>query len=416
MTSVTAEPIVSTDTHPTVAEFRRRAESWLREHLPPKPDWHGAGWGRGSDAVPVFNVYDGTTGRALMDAAAAWQQKKYAAGFGAISAPVELGGQGLDVEYERAYVEVEAGFDVPQWDELIEVTCDLVGPTIGVHGTTEQRERWLRPMLAAELLCCQLFSEPGAGSDLAALSCSAVRHGDGWVVNGQKVWNSGTQFAELGLLIARTDTSAKHKGMTAFVIPMDAPGVEIRPIRQMTGGESFNEVWFTDAYFEDSCRLGAEGEGWTVALTTLRFEREHSAVMGGGGLADLIGKLGALVEHEARASDPVVQRAFGELYEKVRMVQLIAVRVQEAMEHGEAPGPEGSLGKLLWSQVLTEISDFVTELLGVRLIADHDEWGTYGWAQHVLGAPGFRIAGGSDEIQRTIIAERVLGLPREPRP
>ncbi|MGY1815326.1 acyl-CoA dehydrogenase family protein [Blastococcus sp. SYSU D00820] len=401
---------------PPIEEYRERVRSWLAERLPVKTGWHGAGWGSGSDAVPVFNVYDRESGRELMNAAAAWQKQRFEAGYAGITLPVEVGGQGLDLAYERVYVEEEARFETPQWDELLEVTIDLVAPTVAVHGTPEQRDRYVRPLLAAELLCCQLFSEPGAGSDLAALSCSARRQDGGWVVNGQKIWNSGSQFADLGLLIARTDPTAKHTGMTAFLIPMDLPGMDIRPIRQMTGGESFNEVYFTDVVVDDSMRLGAEGEGWTVALTTLRFEREHSATLGGLTVSELLDKLSALVVHEGRAADPVVTGRLGELYEQVRMVQLIAGRVQEAMEHGEVPGPEGSLGKLLWSQTLARISDFVAELLGVRLVADHGEWGTWAWAQHVLGAPGFRIAGGSDEIQRTIIAERVLGLPREPRP
>ena len=401
---------------PTLDEFRSRAHAWLQEQLPEKTGWSGAGWGVGSDAVPVFNVYDMESGRALMSAAAQWQKTKYDAGYAALCLPVEQGGQGLDLEFERAFVELESAFDVPLWDELLEVTIDLVAPTVAVHGTPEQRERWLRPLLSAEILCCQLFSEPGAGSDLAALTCSAVRKDDGWLINGQKVWNSGAQFAELGLLIARTDREAKHRGLTAFVIPMDAPGVEVRPIRQMTGGESFNEVYLTDVFVGDDARLGAEGDGWGVTLTTLRFEREHSATLGGSGLAEVLEKVSALVAHEGKQDDPLVQVALGELYERVRMVQLIAVRVQESMELGEAPGPEGSMGKLLWSQVLTQIGDFLSDLLGPRLVADSGEWGTYAWAQHVLGAPGFRIAGGSDEIQRTIIGERVLGLPREPRP
>jgi alkylation response protein AidB-like acyl-CoA dehydrogenase len=399
-----------------VEEYRRRARAWLGEQLPEKRGWDGAGWGTGSDAVPVFNVYDDASGRALMAAGAAWQRKKYAAGYGAISLPADLGGRGLDFEYERAYLETEADFETPTWDELLEVTIDLIGPTVAVHGTPEQRDKWLRPMLAAEVLCCQLFSEPGAGSDLASLTCSAVRQGDGWLITGQKVWNSGAQFADLGMLIARTDPSAKHKGITAFIVPMNLPGIEVRPIRQMTGGESFNEVYFTDVVVDDSARLGAEGDGWAVTLTTLRFEREHSAMNGGSGLGELLDKLVALVKHEGRQDDPFVQVALGRLYERVRMVQLIAVRVQEAMEAGEAPGPEGSLGKLLWSQVLAEVSEFVVDLLGPRIVADDGEWGSFTWAQHVLGAPGFRIAGGSDEIQRTIIAERVLGLPREPKP
>jgi alkylation response protein AidB-like acyl-CoA dehydrogenase len=405
-----------TATAPTLEDFREAAHAWLRSRLPEKQGWAGDGWETGSDAVPVFNVYDMESGRELMAAGARWQKAKYDAGYAALCLPVELGGQGLGLEYERAFVELESQFEVPVWDELLEVTIDLVGPTVAVHGTPEQRARWLRPLLSAELLCCQLFSEPGAGSDLASLSCSAVRQGDGWVINGQKVWNSGAQFADLGMLIARTDRASKHRGLTAFVIPMDAPGVEVRPIRQMTGGESFNEVYLTDVHVGDDARLGAEGDGWNVTLTTLRFEREHSATLGGHGLAELLDKLSALVVHEGRQDDPLVQVALGELYERVRMVELIAVRVQEAMELGEAPGPEGSMGKLLWSQVLTQIGEFLADLLGPRLVADTGEWGTYAWSQHVLGAPGFRIAGGSDEIQRTIIAERVLGLPREPRP
>jgi alkylation response protein AidB-like acyl-CoA dehydrogenase len=392
---------------PSLDEFRERAREWLGEQIPEK---------RGSDSVPVFNVYDMESGRALMEAGARWQQAKYAAGYAALCLPVDMGGQGLGLEYERAFVELESQFETPVWDELLEVTIDLVGPTVAVHGTAEQRERWLRPLLAAEILCCQLFSEPGAGSDLASLTCSAVRQGDGWVINGQKVWNSGAQFADLGMLVARTDRDAKHRGLTAFMIPMDAPGVEIRPIRQMTGGESFDEVYLTDVHVGDDARLGAEGDGWNVTLTTLRFEREHSATLGGHSLAELLDKVSALVVHEGRQDDPLVQAGLGQLYERVRMVQLIAVRVQEAMDLGEAPGPEGSMGKLLWSQVLTQISEFLSDLLGPRLVADSGEWGTYAWAQHVLGAPGFRIAGGSDEIQRTIIGERVLGLPREPRP
>src|SRR5215218_948518 len=161
-------------TAPTLDEFRSRAEAWLREQLPEKSGWSGAGWGVGPDAVPVFNVYDMESGRALMAAAAQWQKTKYDGGYVALCLPAEQGGQGLDLEYERAFVELESRFEVPQWDELLEVTVDLVGPTVAVHGTPEQRDRWLRPMLSAEVLCCQLFSEPGAGSDLASLSCSAV--------------------------------------------------------------------------------------------------------------------------------------------------------------------------------------------------------------------------------------------------
>jgi alkylation response protein AidB-like acyl-CoA dehydrogenase len=397
--------------------FTARARTWLDSELPRRREWSD-GWGAGSDAVPVFNNYDRVSGRLLMAAGAQWQQRKSDAGFAGITLSVADGGQGLTPEHDRAFFELEAQYETPQWDELLEVTIDLVAPTLAVHGSAELKAQYLRQLLAARLLACQLFSEPGAGSDLASLTCSAIRTATGsWVCNGQKVWNSGTQFADLGLLIARSEPAApKHRGLTAFLVPMDTPGLLIRPIRQMTGGESFNEVFLTDAEIPDAFRLGEPGDGWTVALTTLRFEREHSAMTGGQGLTELFGKVLALAAHEGRINDPLVRQGLGALYARVRMVQLIAVRVQESMTAGQAPGPEGSMGKLLWSQSLTQIGDLVTLILGDAVVVDRHRWGTYTWAQHILGAPGFRIAGGSDEIQRTIVAERVLGLPREPRP
>ena len=273
----------------------------------------------------------------------------------------------------------------------------------------------LADFVAARQLCCQLFSEPGAGSDLAALACRAVRDGDEWVVNGQKVWTSGAQFAQWGELIARHDPGvAKHEGMTAFVIPLDLPGIEVRPIRQMSGGTSFSEVFLTDVRVPDSMRLGDVGEGWKVALTTLGFERDHSESPSGrvGGSWEQL--LGTAIWTGADR-DPVIRQQLMRVYIHHRIEALVNQRAADLRRAGVPAGPEGSLGKLLWTQGMTSMAEVVSVVLGARLVADTGEWGTFAWTDHVLGAPGYRIAGGSDETQRNIIGERVLGLPGEPR-
>ena len=288
----------------------------------------------------------------------------------------------------------------PESHELLSVTVHLVAPTIEVFGTPDQRERFVKRFRRAEEYCCQLFSEPGAGSDLASLSTRAVRAGDEWVVNGQKVWSSGAMFAQWGELIARTDPEApKHQGMTAFLVPMDAPGVEVRPIRQMSGGASFGEVFLSDVRIPDALRLGEVGEGWKVALTTLGFERSTSGTEGGvgGSAADVIDLARRLGKH----TDALVRQQLARVYSDDVVRRVNARR-----------GVHGSVGKLQWTSGMARISDAVSHILGPRLTADSGQWGTYAWAAHVLGAPGYRIAGGSDEVQRNIIGERVLGLPR----
>jgi alkylation response protein AidB-like acyl-CoA dehydrogenase len=233
------------------------------------------------------------------------------------------------------------------------------------------------------------------------------------VISGQKVWSSGAQFAGWGELISRTDPGVpKHAGMTAFLIPLDAPGVEIRPIRQMSGGSSFCEVFLTDARIPDDLRLGAVGQGWKVALTTLGFERGGSGNRGVGGSWE---QLLALARWLGRTGDPVVRQQLASVYIHQQVRRMNAARVAAATAAGQPPGPEGSIGKLLWAAGMTEIGQVAASLLGPRLMADTGEWGTFAWNDHVLGAPGYRIAGGSDEIQRNIIAERVLGLPGDVR-
>jgi alkylation response protein AidB-like acyl-CoA dehydrogenase len=399
-------------TAPSVESFVAAARCWLAERLPAaKPEQRA--WGEGSDDVSVFHRLSFDAERALLDRAMAWQQQKFDAGYGAITWPAEYGGAGLTPSHERAFDEAEACFAIPESHETFAVTTHLVAPTVRIFGTDDQRDRFVRRFLRAEELCCQLFSEPGAGSDLAGLATKAVRDGDEWVLNGQKVWSSGAQFSGWGELIARTDPAVpKHSGMTAFLVPLDARGVTIRPIRQMSGGSSFNEVFLSDVRIGDDLRLGAVGQGWKVALTTLGFERGGSGNRGVGASWD---RLLGLARWLGRTGDPVVRQQLASVYIHQQVRQMNAARVAAASAAGQPPGPEGSIGKLLWVAGMTEIGQVAASLLGPRLLADTGEWGTFAWADHVLGAPGYRIAGGSDEIQRTIIAERVLGLPGDIR-
>lgn len=392
----------------TLDDYEEQARAWLDAELP--------AWAA-QEHDPTYAIFHNRTHdeeRALIDAARAWQARRVDAGFGAITWGPEWGGPGLTAGHERVYVNLERGYQAPERHENVLVTVELVAPTLHALGTDEQRKRFVRPFLRADELCCQLFSEPGAGSDLAGLSTKAVRSGDTWRINGQKVWSSGAQFSEWGLLIARSDRSApKHKGMTAFMVPMDTPGVEVRPIRQMSGGSTFNEVFLSDVELPDSLRVGAEGDGWKVALTTLGFERNSSAgiVSAGGNSVDLA----RLADRLGLSDDPLVRRRLGDAAIYERAAALMVARYAERERAGAVPGVEGSIGKLVWTQNLKRVGDAAASFLGDRIVADTGEPDTFAWSEHLLGAPGYRIAGGSDEIQRNIIGERGLGLPREPR-
>lgn len=289
----------------------------------------------------------------------------------------------------------------PEAHELVSVTVHLVAPTIDAFGSEAQRERFVEPFRRAEELCCQLFSEPGAGSDLGSVSTRATRDRDTWVVSGQKVWSSGAMFAGWGELIARTDPSApKHRGLTAFLVPMDSAGVEVRAIRQMSGGASFGAVFLDDVRIPDALRLGPVGDGWKVALTTLGFERATSGAGGAkvGGSADQVRRT---AHHHRRAGDPIARQDIARVVSDERIRDL-----------NERRRLHGSIGKLQWTDGMARIAAAVSHVVGVGLTADSGQPASYTWLDHVLGAPGYRIAGGTDEIQRNIIGERVLGLPR----
>jgi alkylation response protein AidB-like acyl-CoA dehydrogenase len=400
---------------PTIEEFRRDARAWLAEHVPLRAPVVEAGWGQGSDSVAVFHNLTTDEEAELIAAGQKWQATKFDAGYGALSWPVEVGGRGLPPLYAAAFAGEEARFDTPAMTELFGVTIGLIAPTIAVHGSAEQQDRFVRPLLRTDMLACQLFSEPGAGSDLAGLSTRAVRDGDEWVITGQKVWTSGAHLAHYGECICRTDPGAPvHQGMTAFLVPLDAPGVEVRPIRQITGGTAFNEVFLDGVRVPDSMRLGAEGDGWKVALTTLANERGIGGSAAGPAPGSFQRVLG-LARHLGLTDDPLVRQDLAALYTQAKVASCNNRRVQAKLRAGQTPGPEGSIGKLAWTNGMARTATVVSRLLGPRLAADTEEWGTYAWTEFLLGAPGYRIAGGSDEIQRNIIGERVLGLPKEPR-
>ncbi len=343
----------------------------------------------------------------------AWQRTKYDAGYGAIDWPVELGGRGLPAAYDAAFREEELAYDTGS-HELVSVTLGLIAPTLRELASAELRDLLVGPMLRGDLLACQLFSEPSAGSDLANVSTRAVRSGDAWVVDGQKVWTSGAQFADWGEIIVRTDPEApKHRGLTAFMVPLDLEGIEVRPLRQMTGGTSFNEVFLDAVRIPDRFRIGEVGDGWRVALTTLGFERGNSAEQArvGGDWRRAV----ELCRHTGAIEDPQVRQLLAEAVVAWRLGDVANARDERDQAQGSAPGAVGSMRKLQWVHRMASVSAVARAALGPRLAVDDGRWGTWAWTQQLLGVPGYRIAGGSDEIQKNIVGERLLGLPPEPR-
>jgi acyl-CoA dehydrogenase len=377
-------------------EFRARVRAELTARLQPRrTDAHGTVLGAGADDLL-------SAGRAYLEALAG-------TGLAVPSWPNEYGGLGaspIEVGIVRAEL---AAFDVPDLYAYL-VGLELVGPTVLAHGTPEQCARWLPKIATGEEVWCQLFSEPGAGSDLAGLSTRADQQGDMWGVRGQKVWTSRGAYARRGLLLARHDPSVrKHVGITAFGLDMQADGVEVRPLRQMNGDAHFSEVFLDDALVPDTDRIGAVGEGWRVALTCLSYER--GAVSGGGasGMLD-VDNLIALAHARGRDTDPVVRDAIARLFIDSRVMSYTARRARDTARAGR-PGPEGSGMKLRGSKVFRDFSALALAILGPEGTCDPGgEFQTL-----FLTAPSLSIRGGTDEIQRNIVGERVLGLPEEPR-
>ncbi len=395
-------------------EFEQEAVAFLDAHASRRPDRQAA-WGEGSDQVGLFEEKSREEELAELAEAQAWRRQVFDAGFGWLTGPARYGGRELPTSYERRWQAVQARYDVVAGN-VFGIGLGMVAPTILAHGTDAAKDRYLRALYRGDVVGCQLFSEPGAGSDLASLQTKAERDGDVWIVNGQKVWTSGAQFSDIGEIICRTDPHvAKHKGLTGFVVDMHAPGVEVRPLRQMTGGASFNEVFFTDVVVPDDHRLGDVNGGWGVALTTLMNERAAIGVGAAGGAAFGTSRLIELLRHLGRRDDPLLRQQLADIWINVHVARFTNLRAMEKLQAGQIPGPELSIAKLALTNNLQLISQFLTSALGPRLIADTGEWGTYAWAELVLGVPGYRVAGGTDEVLRNIIGERVLGLPKEPR-
>jgi alkylation response protein AidB-like acyl-CoA dehydrogenase len=402
---------------PTLEEFEREALAFLRANAKPRVPVTQA-WGEGSDAVQLLPERTIEEERQELEAARRWSRLRFDAGFGWITGPPAYGGRGLPAEYQRRYDALEAEFDTPS-QAVFAIGLGMVAPTILAHGTEEVKQRYLKALYRGDVVACQLFSEPNAGSDLASLETRAVRDGDEWVVTGQKVWTSGAHISDIGEILCRTDPDApKHRGITAFLVDMHAPGVEVRPLRQMTGGASFNEVFFTEVRIPDSHRLGEVNDGWTVALTTLMNERAAIGVgISGGGASTLMSsqRLIELVRHQGRANDPLVRQQLAAIYAHGKVASYTNQRATAKLRAGQVPGPELSIAKLALSMNMRRMVELLSSVLGMKLVADSGEWGTFAWSQFVLGAPAIRIAGGSDEIMRNIIGERVLGLPKEPK-
>ncbi len=399
------------------AAFEEEARAFLEANAEPRVEVTSLVWGEGSDEVAVLPEKSPEEEFSELEAGRAWMQTRFDAGFGWISGPEAYGGRGLGRSFQRLYNELESGFETaPQ--SAFGIGLGMVAPTIAAHGTDEVKEAYLRKMYRGDIVGCQLFSEPEAGSDLASLQTRAVQDGDEWIVTGQKVWTSGAHLSDIGEVMCRTDPDLpKHKGLTGFVVDMKAPGVEVRPLRQMTGGASFNEVFFTEVRIPDSHRLGDVNGGWTVALTTLMNERAAiGGGMGGGGGGLGTQRLIELVRHQGLGKDPLVRQQLADIIINGRVAAYTNLRAMAKVAAGQLPGPEMSLGKLTLTANMLRTSALLSTVLGPKLVADSGEWGTYAWSQAILGVPGMRIAGGTDEILHNIIGERVLGLPKEPQP
>ncbi len=349
--------------------------------------------------------------------AKAWQAQKADAGFAAITWPKQWGGRGGSPIEQVIYNQEEANYAVPRG--VFEIGLGMCIPTMMTYGAPAQLERYVRPALRGEEVWCQLFSEPSGGSDLAALRTRAVRDGDDWVVDGQKIWTSGAHFADFGIIVTRTDPDVpKHQGLTFFFLDMKSPGIEVRRIKQISGTSNFNEVFFTDVRVPDGQRLGKVGDGWKVSLTTLMNERLAVGDAPGPDFDDIFALARTLELDEGPAiRNPAVREKLAEWYVKTVGLKYTKFRTMTALSRGQTPGPEASITKLVSASKLQDIASYGIDLMGMAGgVMDAEVAPVEAWFQEaLLYAPGMRIAGGSDEILRNIIAERVLGMPGDIR-
>jgi alkylation response protein AidB-like acyl-CoA dehydrogenase len=394
---------VDFDDTPAEAAFRAEARAWLEANAIPKghPDDFSAGiW----TSAYTEDVY--------VKRCREWQGRLAEGGWAGITWPREYGGRGGRPIEAAIFNQEQARFGVS--NGVFAIAIGMVGPTILGHGTTEQKERYLPAMLRGDEVWCQLFSEPEAGSDLASLTTRATLDGDEWVVTGQKVWTSTAERAEWGILLARTDLDVpKHRGITYFLVDMASPGIEIRPLRQMTGDAHFSEVFLDEVRIPAANVLGAVGDGWKVTQTTLASER--TAIAGGSGGADPPGLI-ALARSFGKGDDPLTRQAVVDAHLRAELLRFLRLRSQTALSQGTRPGAETSVMKLAYARFMQQMTAAAIHVQGATgmLAGDHLPNGGV-WTTKFLHSPSLRIAGGSDQVQANIIGERVLGLPAEAR-
>jgi alkylation response protein AidB-like acyl-CoA dehydrogenase len=392
---------------PQESQYRSQVRAWLDANAP----------GKKATGEDVFNARSRRGEADYVTRAQEWQAKKTDAGYGVIQWPKEYGGAGGSMMQTIIYREEEARYDVPAG--VFDIGLGMCGPVLMMYADEPTKKRLLPNMARGQDIWCQLFSEPIAGSDLAGLRTRAQRDGDDWIVNGQKVWTSGAHYSRYGILVTRHDASLpKHKGLTFFWLDMKSPGVEVKPIKQISGSSNFNEVFFTNVRIPDSQRLGEVGEGWQVSITTLMNERLAVGSVGAPDWKDLfeLAKRVSLGDQPAIASAAVRSR-LADWYVEAEGLRLTKARTMTRLSRGETPGPEASIAKLVGGAKQQEIGSFGADLLEqAGAILDEQALPDHGLFQMAyLSSPGIRIAGGSDEILRNIIAERVLQLPGDIR-
>ena len=388
---------------PQEAEFRAKCRAWLEANAELKT--------KKTNSAKNMNVGN----KSLLEAAAEWQKKKYDAGWAMIHWPKEFGGIGATPIERIIWAQEESKFNVPKG--VYEIGLGMAGPVMMEYATDEQKERYLPPMAEGKEIWCQLFSEPSAGSDVAGLRSKAVQDGENWIVNGQKVWTSGAHFSDFGILVVRHDPSLeKHKGLTFFFVDMKSPGIEVKPIKQLTGGSSFNEVYFNDVVIPDSQRLGEIGDGWKVAITTLMNER---LAVGDADGVDANEAFELAKKHdkdgEQLIDNNAVRESIADWYCEASGLKNTKLRTMSALSRGDTPGPEASITKIVSANKLQAIGNFGMDSSDMSGMLMNEESDFIKFQMAWMGAAGLRIAGGTDEILKNIIAERVLGLPQDPR-
>jgi acyl-CoA dehydrogenase len=392
---------------PEEAKFRAEVRSWLDANAKK----------RVKREISADDMENGAANE--MAASKAWQKTKAQAGYARITWPKGMGGIGGTPMQSIIFSQEEAKYDVAGGGPF-GIGLGMCIPTLMAYGSEESKKRYVWPAVQGDEIWCQLFSEPAGGSDVANLRTRAEKHGDTWTINGSKIWTTGAQFSDYGIILTRTDPNVpKHKGLTMFYLSMKSPGVDIRPIKQASGGSGFNEIFFTDVKIPDSQRLGEVGNGWTVALTTLMHERLAVGGGQGGGLdVPQLMQLARTLELEdgPAIKNAAVREKIADWYVRSAGLRYTTFRTMTALSRGQQPGPEASIAKIVVASKLQDLSAFAMDLEGEAGILQGDAAPMHGMFQGGwLSSPGLRIAGGTDEILRNIIAERVLGLPQDIR-